>query len=156
MKDQRLDAIREVLTNSLVTSQDELRRKLRRRGIEVTQATLSRDMHELRSVRRARAGMRCPTETRWDGAARLAEEDDSRPSLAEMIDSFGLRVQQAMNQVVIGTVMGGAQPVAAAMDYEEWPEVVGTLAGDDTVLVICPDVRRAAEVKRRIRTMLES
>ena len=73
-----------------------------------------------------------------------------------MIESFGLRVRQAMNQVVVGTVMGGAQPVAAALDYEEWPEVVGTIAGDDTVLVICPDVRRAGEVEARIRTMLES
>jgi transcriptional regulator of arginine metabolism len=61
-----------------------------------------------------------------------------------------------MNQVVIGTVMGGAQPVAAALDYEEWPDVVGTIAGDDTVLVICPDIRRAAEVQTRIRKMLEA
>ncbi len=64
-----------------------------------------------------------------------------------MIESFGLRVRQAMNQVVIGTVMGGAQPVAAALDHEDWPEVVGTVAGDDTVLVICPDLRRAGEVE---------
>jgi transcriptional regulator of arginine metabolism len=73
-----------------------------------------------------------------------------------MIESFGLRVRQAMNQVVVGTVMGGAQPLAAALDYEEWPEVVGTVAGDDTVLVICPDPRRAGEVEARLRTLLES
>ena len=66
-----------------------------------------------------------------------------------MIESFGLRVRQAMNQVVIGTVMGGAQPVAASLDHEGWPEVVGTVAGDDTVLVICPDPRRAGEVEAR-------
>jgi transcriptional regulator of arginine metabolism len=52
--------------------------------------------------------------------------------------------------------MGGAQPVAAALDYEEWPEIAGTLAGDDTVLVICRDARRAAEVQARLRMMLES
>ena len=73
-----------------------------------------------------------------------------------MIESFGLRVRQAMNQVIIRTVMGGAQPVAASLDYEEWPEVVGTIAGDDTVLVICPDQRKAGEVESRLRTMLES
>jgi transcriptional regulator of arginine metabolism len=73
-----------------------------------------------------------------------------------MIESFGMRVKQAMNQVVVGTVMGGAQPLAAALDYEAWPDVVGTVAGDDTVLVICPDVRRAVEVESRLRTMLES
>jgi transcriptional regulator of arginine metabolism len=73
-----------------------------------------------------------------------------------MIESFGLRVRQAMNQVVVVTVKGGAQPMAAALDYEGWTEVVGTLAGDDTVLVICPDPRRASDVEARIRTMLES
>jgi transcriptional regulator of arginine metabolism len=52
--------------------------------------------------------------------------------------------------------MGGAQPIAASLDYEEWPEVVGTIAGDDTVLVICPDQRKAAEVESRLRAMLES
>jgi transcriptional regulator of arginine metabolism len=75
-------------------------------------------------------------------------EDDGPPSVEEMIESFVLRVRQAMNQVVVGTVMGGAQPVAAALDHEGWPEVVGTVAGDDTVLVICPE--------SRLRTMLES
>ena len=60
-----------------------------------------------------------------------------------MIESFGLRVSQAMNQVVVRTTMGGAQPVAAALDREGWTEVVGTIAGDDTVLVICPDMKRA-------------
>jgi transcriptional regulator of arginine metabolism len=67
-----------------------------------------------------------------------------------------MRVRQAMNQVVVGTVLGGAQPVAAALDRAQWPEVVGTIAGDDTVLVICADARRAGDVEMRIRTLLES
>ncbi len=152
MKNQRLNAIREVVSSSLVASQDELRRKLRRRGIRVTQATLSRDIHELR-LSKGPGGYSLP-----NGHADVAPapDDDAPPSVAEMIDSFGLRVRQAMNQVVVATVMGGAQPVAAALDYEEWPEIVGTVAGDDTVLVICPDPRRAGEVEARIRTMLES
>ncbi len=152
MKDQRLNAIREVLSSSLVTSQDELRRKLRRRGIHVTQATLSRDIHELRLFK-GPGGYSLPN---GHAAAGPAESDDAPPSLEEMIDSFGLRVQQAMNQVVIGTAMGSAQPVATALDREGWPEVVGTLAGDDTVLIVCPDPRRAGEVAGRIRKMLES
>ncbi len=61
-----------------------------------------------------------------------------------------------MNQVVVRTAMGGAQPVAASLDYEDWPEVVGTIAGDDTVLIICEDARRATEVESRLRTILES
>ena len=153
MKYQRHNAIRELVTSAPVANQDELRRKLRRRGFEVTQATLSRDIHELR-LSKGPGGYALPVAN--GNGATAVEEDDAPPSLAEMIESFGLRVRQAMNQVVIGTVMGGAQPVAAALDYEEWPEVVGTLAGDDTVLVICPDPRRAGEVETRIRTMLES
>ena len=66
------------------------------------------------------------------------------------------RACQAMNQVVVSTVTGGAQPLAAALDREGWSEVVGTLAGDDTVLVICPDKRKASDVESRLRTMLES
>jgi len=154
MKVERLNVIREVLAESHVASQDELRRKLRRRGIHVTQATLSRDMHELR-LSKGPGGYALPNGQRGNGAA-AAVEDGEPPSLAEMIESFGLRVRRAMNQVVVGTVMGGAQPVAASMDREGWDEVVGTIAGDDTVLVICADVRRADEVAARLRTMLES
>ena len=150
MKTQRLNVIREVLTGNPVTSQDELRRKLRRRGIHVTQATLSRDMHELQLFK----GPRGYSLSNGNGAA-VAAEDDQPPTLAEMLDSFGLRVKQAMNQVVLGTLKGGAQPVAAALDREDWPEVAGTIAGDDTVLVICTDARHAGEVAARLRTILQ-
>ena len=154
MKTQRLNVIREVLTGNAVTSQDELRRKLRRRGIHVTQATLSRDMHELQLFK----GPRGYSLSNGNGAkaAAAVEEDDQPPTLTEMLDSFGLRVKQAMNQVVLGTQKGGAQPVAAALDREEWPEVAGTIAGDDTVLVICTDARQAGEVAARLRTILQA
>lgn len=154
MKVQRHNAIRELVAETLVSNQDELRRKLRRRGFEVTQATLSRDIRELR-LSKGPEGYSLPRN--GNGAVTAPEEEDGAlPSVAEMIESFGLRAQQAMNQVVVSTVMGGAQPVAAALDYEDWLEVVGTLAGDDTVLIICPDSRRAAEVESRLRKMLES
>jgi transcriptional regulator of arginine metabolism len=154
MKTLRHNAIRELVTHAQVASQDELRRKLRRRGFAVTQATLSRDIHELR-LSKGPGGYTLSSTSNGNGFSQ-AVEDNSPPSVAEMIESFGMRVKQAMNQVVVGTVMGGAQPFAAALDYEAWPEVVGTVAGDDTVLVICPDIRRAAEVETRLRTMLES
>ncbi len=153
MKLQRHNAIRDLVAHGPVTSQDELRRKLRRRGFAVTQATLSRDLHELHLFK-GPGGYSLPA-SNGNGTAAV-EEDDAPPSFAEMIDSFGLRVNRAMNQVVVSTVMGGAQPVAAALDHEEWPTVVGTVAGDDTVLVICLDPRRAAEVESKIRTLLES
>jgi transcriptional regulator of arginine metabolism len=151
MKFQRHNAIRELVAHSLVSNQDELRRKLRRRGFEVTQATLSRDIHELR-ISKGPGGYSLPN---GNGSAATVI-DDGPPTVADMIESFGLRAIQAMNQVVVGTVMGGAQPVAAALDNAKWNEVLGTIAGDDTVLVICADPRRAGEVESRLRTMLES
>jgi len=158
MKHQRLDAIRELLANTPVPNQDELRRKLRRRGFRVTQATLSRDIHELRLFKGpggySLPGYSQPQANGTNGAA--AAVVDAPPALAEMVESFGVRVRQAMNQVVVGTVMGGAQPLAAALDRAAWPEVVGTIAGDDTVLVICPDARRAGEIEIRLRAIMES
>jgi transcriptional regulator of arginine metabolism len=153
MKHQRLNAIREVLAQTLVASQDELRRKLRRRGFEVTQATLSRDMHELQ-LSKGPGGYSLPNGHR--GASATAVIDDEPPSIEEMIESFGLRAQHAMNQVVLRTVMGGAQPVAAALDRAQWPNVLGTVAGDDTILVVCTDAKRAVEVEARLRTLLEA
>jgi transcriptional regulator of arginine metabolism len=154
MKTQRLNVIREVLTGDPVTSQDELRRKLRRRGIHVTQATLSRDMHELQLFK----GPHGYSLANGNGAKATASvaEDDQPPTLSEMLDSFGLRVKQAMNQVVLGTLKGGAQPVAAALDREDWPEVAGTIAGDDTVLIICMDARQAGDIAARLRTILQA
>jgi transcriptional regulator of arginine metabolism len=152
VKLQRLDAIRDLLSSSLVSSQDELRRKLRRRGIRVTQATLSRDIHELR-LSKGPGGYSLPN---GHSVVVAPEENDAPPTVEEMLESFGLRARQAMNQVVVRTAMGSAQPVAAALDRAGWPEVVGTIAGDDTVLVICPDARRAGEVEGKIRTLLES
>lgn len=155
MKVQRHNAIRDLIGHSAVSSQDELRRKLRRRGFAVTQATLSRDIHELRLFK-GPGGYSLPNRAGNGHAATAEIEDDTPPTVVQVIESFGLRVHHAMNQVIIRTVMGGAQPVAASLDFEEWPEVVGTIAGDDTVLVICPDPRKAADVEARLRAMLES
>ncbi len=143
MKQQRHTAIRDVLHQASVPSQDELRRRLARRGFHVTQATLSRDIHELR-LSKGPAGYALP--------ANLAEEEDedSLPGIREVLGSFGIEVRQAMNQLVLITSTSAAQPVAAGIDYEDWPEVVGTIAGDDTVLIICPDERQARTLKVRI------
>jgi transcriptional regulator of arginine metabolism len=146
MKQQRHSIIREVLVQSTVTSQDDLRRRLAKRGFHVTQATLSRDIHELR-LSKGPAGYSLPGNP-------ADEDDDSLPGIREVLGSFGLEVRQAMNQLVLITTTGSAQPVAAGIDYEDWPEVVGTIAGDDTVLIICPDERQARTLKVRIDEMI--
>ena len=71
-----------------------------------------------------------------------------------VLESFGLEVRQAMNLLVLVTTTGSAQPIAAGIDYEDWPEVVGTIAGDDNVLIICPDEKRATLLKTRIEGYL--
>src|SRR5271166_4361354 len=105
MKFQRHNAIRDLVANVPVSNQDELRRKLRRRGFEVTQATLSRDIHELR-LSKGPGGYSLPNGNGGNGTS-TAFADDSPPTVAEMIESFGLQVRQAMNQVVVRTTMGG-------------------------------------------------
>jgi transcriptional regulator of arginine metabolism len=148
MKTLRHNAIRELVAHGQVASQDELRRKLRRRGFAVTQATLSRDIHELRLSKG-------PGGYTLSNGAGAEVDDNSPPALDEIMEGFGLRVQRAMNQVVVVTMAGGAQPLAAALDHAGWNDVVGTLAGDDTVLIICSDHRRAGDVESRLRAMLE-
>jgi transcriptional regulator of arginine metabolism len=156
MKLERHNAIRELVGKSVIQSQDELRRKLRRRGFAVTQATLSRDLQQLHLFKGPGGGYGTPggSNGNGNGVRTISDAEGAPPSVAEVIGTFGLRSLQAMNQVVIATVMGGAQPVAAALDNESWPEIVGTIAGDDTVLVICPDMRRAAEAQAKLTRML--
>ncbi|HTZ58423.1 MAG TPA: hypothetical protein VMB49_10020 [Acidobacteriaceae bacterium] len=145
MKQDRHTAIRELIAGALIGSQDELRRRLIKRGFEVTQATLSRDIHELH-LYKGPNGYAIPNG--------VIEEEDSLPGTSEMLRSFGLRVKQAINQLVLVTTSGSAQPVALAIDGEGWPEVVGTIAGDDTVLIICPDQKRATLLKDRLEDMI--
>lgn len=141
MKQDRHTAIRDLLGKAAIGNQDELRKRLAERGFHVTQATLSRDMHELR-LSKGPDGYTLPSSAE--------DEEEDLPGIREMLHSFGMEVRQAINLLVLVTSTSGAQPVAAGIDYEEWPEVVGTIAGDDTVLIICPDQRLATLLKARI------
>ncbi|MFZ0663078.1 MAG: ArgR family transcriptional regulator [Acidobacteriaceae bacterium] len=145
-KYDRHNAIRELVASAAVASQDELRRKLVRRGFDVTQATLSRDIHEMR-LYKGPGGYALPN-------GNGEHEDDDLPSIHEVLSSFGLKVKQAQNQLVLVTTAGSAQPVALGIDHEDWGEVVGTLAGDDTVLIICPDQRRASSLRERLERII--
>jgi len=137
----RHTAICDLVANREVASQDDLRRLLYKRGHRVTQATLSRDIHELRLVKTAE-GYKLPQ-------GEVAEA--FLPSIERLIQEFVYEVKTAQNLVVVKTSAGSAQPVAAAIDAEEWEEVVGTIGGDDTILVITHDARIAEKLARRIR-----
>jgi transcriptional regulator of arginine metabolism len=141
----RQGQILKVLAGPPVGSQDELRRQLVHLGVRVTQATLSRDLRELRLVKTAE-GYR-PL------SAAAAEETSSVPALARALKEFLLDVRPAQNMLVLKTPPGGAQPIAAALDGERWKEVAGTLAGDDTVLIITPSRTARTAVQKRIEEL---
>ncbi len=151
-KTERHSAIRELLLASAIASQDQLRKKLARRGYRVTQATLSRDIRELELLK-GPDGYALPAGNGASGAAE-GDDEDELPSLGELLQSFGLRIQQAQNLLVLITVMGSAQPVAAALDYAGIPEVIGTVAGDNTVLIVCADKRRSGALCERLRALI--
>ena len=144
MKYGRHEAIRTVVGSSSVSNQDELRRLLLKRGFDVTQATLSRDIRELQLYKGPRGYSLPNGETNGEAG----------PSVEDVLGNFGLRIRQALNQLVLTTAEGSAQTVAIAIDREEWAEVVGTIAGDDTVLVICPDAKQAASLRNKLEGML--
>jgi transcriptional regulator of arginine metabolism len=140
----RQQLILQLIENGNVASQEDLRRALVRHGQKVTQATLSRDIHELGIVKTANGYARAN-----DGNAEAA-----LPAAERLVREFVLSVREAQNQLVIKTSVGSAQPVAAALDAEGWEEMLGTIAGDDTILIICENSRDAERLADRIREML--
>ena len=142
----RQGQILKVLAAEPVASQDELRRQLIHLGLRVTQATLSRDLRELRLVK--------TTEGYKPLAEAAVEESPAVSRLARAVNSFLLDIRPAQNMLVLKTPPGGAQPLAAAVDSERWKEVAGTLAGDDTVLIITPSMKARSSVQKRIEEMV--
>ena len=140
----RQAAIREAITAHQVSNQDELRRLLYKLGHRVTQATLSRDIHEL-GIIKAPEGYQFPEEEA--GTAWL-------PSVERLIHEFVYDAKTAQNMVVVKTSAGSAQPVAAALDAEGWPEVVGTVGGDDTIFVVTPSNKDAEKLLSRIKELI--
>ncbi len=120
-------------------TQEELARVLRELGVEATQVTLSRDIRELGLIKTQ------------DGYRDLKDSALAAPSHFAALGSEFLRdVRQAQNQVVLRTAPGHASSIAVALDQEQWPEIVGTIAGDDTILVICPDGSAAEAISQRL------
>ncbi len=144
-KPLRQKAILELLERGPVASQEDLQRALGKRGFKVGQATLSRDIHDLHLVK---TGI---------GYARPQDDTGSElplPPVSRLVREFVLEVRPAENLLVIKTTVGSAQPVAAALDGEDWPEALGTIAGDDTILIVCPQKKAAARIASRIQEML--
>ena len=144
-KRQRQTAILEIIGARAVGSQEELRRLMLQRGWDVTQATLSRDLRDLRVARMpGRGGARYTVTDAVQGA---------RVSLEAILPQLFVHADGVGELIVLRTVIGGAQPAALALDGEGWSEVLGTIAGDDTVLIICRSAGGRQKVLQRLRDL---
>ena len=141
----RQGQILKVIAAQAVANQDELRKRLVQLGVRVTQATLSRDLRELKLVKTADG---------YRPLAAVAEETAALPGLARALREYLVDSRPAQNMLVLKTPPGGAQPLAAAVDAEHWKEVAGTLAGDDTVLIISPSKGARQTIQKRMEEML--
>src|ERR1700746_2603946 len=144
-KTLRLRAALDVLKHGDVARQEELQRHLRRRGFKVGPATLSRDIRDL-NLSKTSHGYSLPQGENGAGVA--------PPPVSRLVREFVLDIRSNPNHLVIKTIVGSAQPVAAALDEADWPEIVGTIAGDDTILIVCPDKDQARTLAGRIEEML--
>jgi transcriptional regulator of arginine metabolism len=140
-KNYRQGQILKLVRSKPIYTQEELAHELKAAGIAATQVTLSRDLRELRLVKTQ------------DGYREMEAEGNDE-HLASLIASFLRDARTAQNLVVLRTDPGHASIIAVALDGEAWPEVVGTLAGDDTVLVIATDNTTAAEIRTRLLQLM--
>ena len=143
-KTLRHHRILELVSREPMVTQDDMVRRLTQQGLKVTQATLSRDIKELGLVKSAEG---------YAASGTIAEAAPT-PSLSHLLREFVVDVREAQNLLVVKTTAGSAQPVAAALDAESWPELVGTIAGDDTILVISSSGKSCRQLGRRIREQM--
>ncbi|MCC6368134.1 MAG: ArgR family transcriptional regulator [Bryobacterales bacterium] len=137
LKRQRQQEILRLVRGRHLHTQEQLANALHEVGIDTTQVTLSRDIRELGLVKTAQ------------GYQELSAAP-AAPDVFEVAAEFVLDIRVAKNLVVLKTSPGSASPVAVALDQANWPEIVGTVAGDDTILVILPDEGKALEFRRKL------
>ncbi len=145
-KTQRHATILKLILRHAVRSQGQLRELLRDEGIDVTQATLSRDLHELRLSKATGPG----------GGMRYVlppEGDVLHPPLEQLLRALIVSLDAVGNLLVVRTPAGSAQAVGSALDGQGWKEVVGTIAGDDTILIVARSERARRVVVDRIQEM---
>jgi transcriptional regulator of arginine metabolism len=145
-KRERQNAVLELIGGGQIASQEELKQLLLARGWTVTQATLSRDLRDLGVVRAPSGG----------GVRYLLPEmvaDDSKPSLDSLLPQLFSRIDGVGELIVLHTLPSGAQPIAEAVDSQGWPEIMGTLAGENTILIVCRSADARRSLTERIRKL---
>ena len=140
-KSFRQGQILEIIREKEIYTQEELARALSERSIPATQVTLSRDIRDLGLVKTP------------DGYRQLVA-DVAGPNLEDTVAEYLLDIRLAQNLVVLRTSPANASSLAVALDKEQLDEIVGTIAGDDTVLVITPDAAAAIKFRERMLAIL--
>jgi len=135
-----------LVSGQRIASQEELRRRLASQKLRVTQATLSRDLQELRLIK---------THDGYKQDSALPEELATMPPLARALGEFLLDIRPAENLLVLKTPPSGAQPLAAAVDGAKFEEIAGTIAGDDTVLIITLHKKARESLQKKIETLVK-
>jgi transcriptional regulator of arginine metabolism len=149
MKQLRQRAIRDLVEQRPIRTQQELAAALRERGFRTTQATISRDVAELGLVKAGRGGTQAYAIPQRLRDAETSGEERVRTLLRDM----PVEIREAGTMLVLRTLPGSAHPLAAALDRARWPEVVGSIAGDDTVFVAFTDRRALGRVRRRLEEL---
>lgn len=150
MKGLRLARIKEIIEHKVIETQEELAEALRKEGIEVTQATVSRDIKELMLIK-VPAG---------DGHYRYAFPLEknivfSQSRMSRMFQDSVLSLDYSQNLIVIKTLPGTAQAVAATIDNAKWPEIIGTVAGDDSILVVVKPAEAIMQVIDKFQALAQ-
>ena len=149
MKQLRQRAIRDLVEQRPIRTQQELAAALRERGFRATQATISRDIAELELVKMGREGVAV-----YAPPARLAEADPTgEERLRRLFRDIPVEFRAAGLLLVLVTLPGSAHAIAAALDRARWPEAVGTIAGDDTLFIACADRRALARLRGRLERL---
>lgn len=150
---ERHKLIVEAIRGTAVASQEELQSLLRKRGLRVAQATLSRDLHEL-GVAKTPNGYILPADLAGSAADSVTTPHERRQErLAQLVREYVTDVVKAATIVVVKTTIAAAQPVARAIDEASLPEVLGTLGGDDTIFLATADDVSAQRLIRRLREL---
>lgn len=147
-KTARHAAILEIIGADVIASQEELRHCLESRGVVVTQATLSRDLRELGLVR-------VPTESGARYVRPEAISDDGTPSIEVLLPQLFSSISGVSELAVLHTVASGAQPISEAIDAESWPEILGTIAGENTILIVCRSAAAREAVAARLTRLAQ-
>ena len=153
MKAHRQGLILELIDREPLHSQEEVRHRLHQQGVKATQATISRDIKDLGLVKRAADGAYQRLDVLRDRSRTPGTPGTKTSGLERAASEFLRSVECVQQLVVLRTGAGQAQPLALAIDRAELPEAVGTVAGDDTILLIARDGRRAASLAKRLREL---